>query len=807
MLSVSAMSSGQGNYYASLAKEDYYLEGGEPEGAWFGKGAKALGLEGTLKKLEFWNIFDGYSPDGERSLVQNAGKENRKPGWDMTFSAPKSLSIVWSQSEPEKRQKIQDIFYGAVLKGLCYLEENTMTRRGHDGLVREGVGLVAAIFEHGTSRAQDPQLHAHCLVMNLGVRADGTTGSITSKQFYTHKMAAGALFRAELAYRLTTELGLSLERKNSWFEVSGVPDKVLETFSKRREEIERSLKEKGFCSTKAAEVAALNTRSVKSHKARSELFLEWQEAGKALGFGVKEAQLLFGTSQGLKGQVDATGDIQEVVNKVSKTITSSNSTFFERDALRLVAEESQGRTIGADLAQKIVKGYLKSEDVIPLEQAQGEARFTTYEMFKLEEQMMHQVTGLNDQKAYPVQQEVIQAVLSSKDFITIRDEQKKALLHITENGAIKVVRGMAGTGKTYMLTASKVIWELSGYEVRGISLSGKAVAGLEEAQIQSTTIAKFLSDNGQELTSRTVLICDEAGMVGTRQMAKIIDAVKRSNAKLILTGDERQLQAIEAGGAFKAIANQVGQAELTEITRQKDTWARQAIHEFADGDAEQGLKAYTDRGLLTIGRHRSHIIQRIISDWRDNGALSHPQDHLILAGSRRDVTALNLKAQKERFKEQEPEQGSTKIHGSVCYEGDRIVFTKNSKIFQVKNGMFGTVLKIKPHEITVLLDNNQKRVITLRNQTDSWRKGYARDDITLGYATTTHKAQGATVAYAYVLTDETMQNRELSYVQASRAKFLTRLYTTQQEAGEDLRELIRQMNRTTQKSLAIEQVP
>ena len=157
-----------------------------------------------------------------------------------------------------------------------------MTRRGHDGLIKEGAGLVIATFEHGTSRAQDPQLHAHSLVMNLGVREDGTTGAITSKQFYTHKMAAGALFRAELAYGLKTELGLNLIREKTWFEISGVPEAVLETFSKRREEIERRLKESGFSSTKAAEVAALNTRSGKSHKARAELFVEWQEIGQAL---------------------------------------------------------------------------------------------------------------------------------------------------------------------------------------------------------------------------------------------------------------------------------------------------------------------------------------------------------------------------------------------------------------------------------------------------------------------------------------------------------------------------------------------
>jgi Ti-type conjugative transfer relaxase TraA len=801
MLSVSAMSGGQGNYYSSLAQEDYYLEGGEPEGVWFGKGAKALGLEGTVKKYEFRNVFNGYSPDGERALVQNVDKETRKPGWDLTFSAPKSLSVVWSQSNAQNRQVIQKIFFNAVAAGLSYLEENTLTRRGHDGLVKEGAGLVIATFEHGTSRAQDPQLHAHCLVMNVGIREDETTGAITSKQFYTHKMAAGALFRAELSRGLLDQLGLTLVRKNTWFEVAEVPEHIIEIFSKRREEIEKSLAEKGFKSTKAAEVAALNTRSVKAHKARAELFQQWQEQGKALGFGVQEVGMLFGKAQ----RLDVLGEVQEVVNTVSKAITHSNSTFLQRDAVRLVAQESQGRGIGADLVQSIVQGYLKSEDVVSLGQSHNEERFTTHEMLQIEEMMMSQVIAMSDRLTHLVHPATVQTVLNSNAFSTIREEQRKALLHIVERpGAVQVVRGMAGTGKTYMLTASKAVWEMDGYDVRGVCLSGKAVAGLEEAGISSETIAKFLGDKEQKLTDRTVIICDEAGMVGTRQMSQIIDAVNCSRAKLILVGDERQLQSIGAGGAFKAIANRIGQAELREITRQKEEWAREAVHNFADGDAQRGLKAYTERGLLTIGRHRTHAINKIISDWRDGGGTLNPKDHLILAGSNRDVSALNLKAQKERRLGQALKGDQVKIQGSFCYPGDRIVFTKNSKIFQVKNGMFATVLKVKDQGITVKLDNQQKRVIKLRNQSDSWKKGYARDDITLGYATTTHKAQGATVLYAYVLTDEAMQDRELSYVQASRAKLVTRLYTTQQEVGEEFTELSRQMNRTRQKGLAIE---
>lgn len=193
MLSIGAMGAGQSVYYTGLSREDYYLAGGEPPGLWLGEGARDLGLTGRVDAPALSRLFDGAHPREDRALIQNAHAKDHQPGWDLTFSAPKSVSVLWSQADPATRKTIQDAHFAAVQAGLSYIEANTTTRRGKGGFLKEDAHLIIATFEHGTSRAQDPQLHTHCLVLNVCTRADGTSGTLESKPIYQSKMAAGAL--------------------------------------------------------------------------------------------------------------------------------------------------------------------------------------------------------------------------------------------------------------------------------------------------------------------------------------------------------------------------------------------------------------------------------------------------------------------------------------------------------------------------------------------------------------------------------------------------------------------------------------
>jgi conjugative relaxase-like TrwC/TraI family protein len=564
----------QGDYYLELAREDYYLAGGEPPGTWLGEGAERFGLTGQVTREELHNLLEGYSADGGTPLVKNAGKEDRQAGWDLTFSAPKSVSVAWSQSEGDQRSAFQEAHKIAVEKALSYLEsEAAITRLGAGGVHRERAGLVIATFEHSTSRAQDPALHTHALVLNLGIREDGGTGTIESRHLYQHKMAAGALYRAELAYQIERDprLGLQAERKQSWFELKGVSEDLKEEFSKRRKEVEGELVAQGFEGAKAAKVAALNTRSTKEHVSRDVLFSQWREVGLKHGWSKEQLEALVSLPS---VQRDLSSEQSNAFSAAVDRITQRQSHFSEKDLVRHVAEEAQGRGLGSEQVFSLIKDRLAtSPEIVHLGRVNGERRFTTKEMLELERSMLAKVEGSKTIPFPLLSDQVLQGAFSKREGIS--EEQKEAVRHITQRpGTVQAVSGMAGTGKSFMLGAAKEAYEAQGLRVVGAALSGKAAQGLQDGSgIESNTLhatLKQIEGGSLRLDSRTVLVVDEAGMVGTRQMARLVSQVNASGAKLVLVGDARQLQPVDAGGPFKAIAEKVGEARLSTIRRQEE---------------------------------------------------------------------------------------------------------------------------------------------------------------------------------------------------------------------------------------------
>lgn len=792
MLSISAMSGGQGAYYTGLAREDYYLEGGEPEGIWMGEGAELLGLSGVVDKNVFSSLFAGMKLRGGQ-LVQNALQKNRQPGWDLTFSAPKSVSVLWSLLPSELGAEIRAAHLTAVQEACRYLENQAAwTRRGKAGLQREPAKLVIGLFEHGTSRAGDPQLHTHALFLNIGVRTDGTTGTIESKPLYQHKMVAGALYRAELSKQLEWRLGLVAERVKSWFEIQGVSKKLMSHWSTRRAEIETALESKGYSSAKASEIANLTTRHTKQHICRGELFDEWRKQGQAIGWGVNEAAKMCRHNPQL---LDMTSIAKVIaIHESLDKITTQQAYFHERDLTRFAAEQAQGLCIGAKEVIQAVQQYLKN-DAVSLGIHRGVEWFTTQEILKIESDMLNLVdksASRNQSRWSPLLTKLVLGLSS------LNEEQKHAVKHIVETpGSIKVVSGMAGTGKTTMLKAASSIWKKQGFNVMGASLAGKAADGLsQEAGIPSATIAKTLFDYEKgrlAIDKNTVLVIDEAGMVGTRQMAQLIEITQKKRAKLVLVGDERQLQPIEAGGPFAAIAKHLGQAALTTIVRQRDNWARQSVHDMADGNAAKALAEYAERGLLVVSEDKDKARESLLGSWKKEGVLA-PEKNLILAATNYDVTLINRSAQLLRKEEKQLGSAAIKIGEDLFHEGDRVVFTKNSAPRGVRNGQIGTITSLEKftRHIRVRIDGGRSVHIPLN----------VYDHVKLGYAVTTHKSQGMTTENAFVLTDQSMQDKELSYVQTSRARGNTRIFTTESEAGEDLTKLHQAMSTSRQKELA-----
>ena len=396
----------------------------------------------------------------------------------------------------------------------------------------------------------------------------------------------------------------------------------------------------------------------------------------------------------------------------------------------------------------------------------------------------------------------VEAAIAAKP--TIKEEQARAVRHLTMGtDQVKTVTGLPGTGKTFMLQVAQDAWQRANYKVYGMAPSAKAARGLSEAGIQSSTIHSWLwnVEKGRlQIDSKSILIVDESGMMDTRICARVMDQVSRSGATLVLVGDAQQLQAVTLGGAFKAISERLGHdVKLTEIIRQEREADRQAVRDVIAGQTQKALKHFLDQGQLHVADDREHARQALLNDWKTTGGLTNPKDQLIFTGTRLDAAILNRQIQADRIRTgcisglQSVTVGKDNIH-----QGDRVLFTKNAKAMGLQNGMLATVSHVNAPlgTITVQIDGEKRvRTIGIRSY----------NSLKLSYAVTTHKGQGMTVPRAFILTHETMQDMQLTNVQISRAKLETRLYTTKLEAGENLTDLARTMQRSHQKELAIAQ--
>jgi conjugative relaxase-like TrwC/TraI family protein len=383
------------NYYLGFTGGDYYLDGADGLGFWHGGGAMQLRLSGAVTRAQLSNLFAGYSPDGKDSLVMNAGKDSRVSGWDFTLSAPKSVSVLWSQLPPDLREKVEAAHQTAVLKALRFLELNGgLTRRGKEGKRFEHVGLVVADFLHAMSRALDPQLHTHLLILNLCLRRDGTTGSIWTKRLFELKMAAGAIYQAELARQLQETLKLVIERTANGFEVTGVDKDLIQEFSKRRKEIENVLKALGLDGAIASKVAALDTRQKKKNVPLEALMPEWQRIGKEFGFGPKEAEELVGK---LRQSQEKSPEL--IVSETANRLIREQGAFSERDLIRESARASIGTGVGGKIVSAVY-AELRRKEYLLTSSVDFERVFTTKSLKEEWKQLETELLEV-EQKAQP----------------------------------------------------------------------------------------------------------------------------------------------------------------------------------------------------------------------------------------------------------------------------------------------------------------------------------------------------------------------------------------------------------------------
>ncbi|MGI4941687.1 MAG: Ti-type conjugative transfer relaxase TraA [Janthinobacterium lividum] len=499
-------------------------------------------------------------------------------------------------------------------------------------------------------------------------------------------------------------------------------------------------------------------------------------------------------------------------------LTQQHSTFTRQDVAQFVNRHTNG---AEQFASVLAKVEAAPELVRLGEDERGRERFTTQAMLEAEQRMERAAAAMAGQDGHAVLQAAAlrAAQVAEANELKLGNEQKAALLHVTTGPNLALVVGFAGTGKSAMLGVARAAWETDGYRVRGAALSGIAAEGLEAGSgIASRTLAslEFAWKDGRDLlTSKDVLVVDEAGMIGSRQMERVLSAAQAAGAKVVLVGDPEQLQAIEAGAAFRALAERHGARAITAVRRQREDWQRDATRDLAMGRTAEALERYAVAGMVRAAGTRDAAKVALVAGW-DAARLRGPTaSQVILAYTRDDVRDLNTLA-RGRMRTSGELRGVDQVvqteRGERAFAaGDRIMFGRNERGLgeqadgrngvAVKNGTLGTVLEVASggERLTVRLDGagpegRDGRVVTFAT------RDYAHIDH--GYAATVHKAQGVTVDRAHVLATPHM-DRHAAYVGLTRHRDGVALHYATEDFA-DLARLARSLGRERAKDTTLD---
>ena len=847
---VCTISAGTASSYYVSEQSRYYTGGKEPVGRWFAPFASAGVADGAeIEDATFERLHAGWDGVGNK-LTQNADGSHvdRVAGYDLTFSAPKSVSIVWGLGDEVQRQEIEAAHDAAVRSALGVVNEHAaFSRRGKGGALLEPVQLTGAIFQHGEARptereigpagaepggkqlAADPQLHSHAVIFNWAQRADSSWGSIDGRQLFRWKMAAGAVYRAELAARLQA-LGYGIERtdEKGLFEIAGVPKSARDEFSGRRQAIVAALQEHGLDTASAPALAASVTKAARHAKASArglDRYEAWRERAAGLGFDLSMTKL---SSLSPPKSEHTASDVKAILDRLTET----KAVFRQHDIVAAVAADLVGAKEAGDLAAAAETGnggnvraaiagrlqaVLDNAELVPLgADTLGRPAYSTREIVALEEGVAKTAQAMS-QKYFGL----VPSAIGISPVVTVASkpmekpgiaalsvEQRAAYDHACGTGALAMVEGAAGSGKTTTLSAIAQAYGKAGYRIIGSAVAWRAAQQLgEECGVESRALDSWLAKHrdGQEIFTRTtVFILDEAGLLSTRQMHAVLVAAQAGGSKVILAGDQRQLQAIGAGSGLAIVADAINGIRVDANQRQKEAWARTAVSQLARGEAEPALRAFGEHDCLHWAPGRKAVIGKALELWRDHRQNHSTQSLAVLAKSNADIRILN-EAIRAELRQGGQIRGddviiravdrSGKAYDLAIAKGDRLEIATRNKELGVVNGTTGIVTRIEPEQnghakLTLAIGSEAKTFLTaeLADARGRARLGHA-------YATTIYNAQGLTVDRAIVIGSASFSANQ-AYVAVSRARERTDIIVDSREIDRELRAQARMEGRS-----------
>ena len=800
------------DYYErpEFARDDYYSERGEVRGEWAGRGAEALGLSGGPEEGELGALLDGRDPASGAVLAGTARRAGGNVAFDLTFAAPKSVSVLAAVGDEAVRSAVLDAHAAGVCAGLDYLErEACFVRRGRNGVtVLPAEGFVGAIYVHEMARSGDPHLHAHLVIANRVRGHDGRWSAPDMRPVYAHAKTAGtiadAVMRAELSRSLGVEWG---PVTNGIAELVAVPTKVREHFSARHTEIMEEATARGLTSRAGIAAIQRETRDRKRTIGREEAVAGWRARAAEHGFGERELRQALRRARGL-----TTSDYTERLRAQATHmlgpggLTRQSSTFTRREVIQPLAEvHSEGAPAGhlerlADdfLARTCVALTRAGDDS---DRGHRETLYTTPDMLRAEVRMLDAATGRDPNGPVVANARAVDAVIASHP--SLGADQEAAVRHLTTGDArVRLMEARAGTGKTFTLAAVREAYERSGVPVIGVAWQGQAADVLQrEAGIPSLTAALLLRriERGGDdaIPARSVIVVDEASVMPTRALERLAHAAAWRSARLVLVGDRAQLPAIDAGGGFAALADRLGAVELVENRRQQTELQRDVARHLAEGRAAEAVALLSESGRLQSFDDARDARMALVAAWA-RAELDSPGRNLMLAHDRHDVAELNRIARQWREQWGFISDRRIAVGGTEWAIGDRMVCRRNDYSLGVRNGTKGTVLDLGRHaeHLDLFTDHGE----AIRIPADYL--AHARH----GYALTGHVSQGESVDRTFVLASPERGGAEWAYVAGSRQRHDLLVFVVHHEAENVEEALVRAWSRSQAKSLALDMV-
>lgn len=818
------------SYY--LAQVEYYAGGREPEGRWLLAGPGLDIVAGTpVAPADFERLHAAQDRQGRPLLSNDGGRTERVRAYDIAFSAPKEVSVIWGLADADLRAAIERAQEEAVAAAFRLLDtEAAFCRRGKGGRVREAIRLTVALFRHGESRPaehedgltfSDVNLHHHGCVIALAQRADGSFGAPDGKAFFAWKMAVGAHYHLELSAQLQ-RLGFAVEAagSNGMFRIAGVDPALCQYFSARRREVEEELAAAGIAhSADAPALAAAKARATRAAKhtvgdADGDRHAFWRERAAARGFEaerVVEAAIQSGREPArtlTPEQAEAL--ICARVDAVPRALTETQSLFEHRHLVAGIAAALVGTGADAERAEAELKRLVAEGAVVALgrDGRWPHPVYSTPEVIAIERELRAMAEDL-----------AVRQVTVALDSLRVDDrirtanlnpEQAEAVRQATGRAVIGIAEGAPGSGKTTLLQPVVEEWTQTGWRVIGAATAWKVAHALrDDLGIEARAIDSWLAgaEHGRPfLTDKTLLVIDEAGLLSSRQLHRILSEVQQARAAghevaLRLVGDRKQLQAI-GGPGLRIVADVVGTARVDTIVRQREAWAREVVTHLGQGHAVEALALLDAHGAVEECTSPKATTAAMVRAW--NAARTAQPDApapVLIARTNAQVLALNAGVRAalrhdgiltlEDAVTLTAVTASGRVHRLGLAKGDRIRFLTRLDALSVVNGTEATLTGIETPDASApgasprLTARVGDREISFTPEDLADARGRVR--LSHAYASTIYGCQGMTTETALVWVD-TGLDRHDAFVAMSRARGETRVFVDRASLETQLRQ-------------------